>query len=76
MKQLKPLVPVIMVSGNCLPGQALRWVDCFVAKEQGPEVLLELIAELLTPRPAWKVTGNLSGRNMHLDAGRSSLQGN
>ena len=48
MKQRKPQVPIIMVSANPVPSQAtLAYVDCVVAKGQGPVLLLEQIRKLL-----------------------------
>jgi len=50
MKQRKPEVPIIMVSANPVPDQAtLACIDCFVAKGQGPVLLLEKIRQLLEP---------------------------
>jgi CheY-like chemotaxis protein len=50
MKRRKPQVPIIMVSANPVPDQAtLAFIDCFVAKGQGPDLLLEKIRSLLPP---------------------------
>jgi CheY-like chemotaxis protein len=49
MKRRKPLVPIIMVSANHVPQEALTCADCFVAKGQGPALLLEQIRQLLEP---------------------------
>lgn len=49
MKGIKPLVPVIMVSANHVPKEALTCADCFVAKGEGPALLLEQIRQLLEP---------------------------
>ena len=40
MKRRAPAVPIIMISGNRVPGEALEVVDCFIPKGQGPELLL------------------------------------
>ncbi len=47
MKRRAPLVPIIMVSGNRVPGEALALVDCFIPKGEGPELLLAAIHQLL-----------------------------
>jgi CheY-like chemotaxis protein len=47
MKRRTPKVPIIMVSGNRVPGEALEVVDCFIPKGEGPELLLAAIHQLL-----------------------------
>ncbi len=47
MKRRAPAVPIIMISGNRVPGEALAWVDCFTPKGQGPELLLAAIRQFL-----------------------------
>jgi CheY-like chemotaxis protein len=47
MKRRAPHVPIIMVSANRVPGEALALVDCFIPKGQGPELLLAAIHQLL-----------------------------
>jgi DNA-binding response OmpR family regulator len=50
MKRSKAQVPIIMVSAHLdLPEGALKSVDAFLAKGQGPELLLAQIRELLLP---------------------------
>ena len=47
MKEHRPLVPVIIVSGNRVPQEALSCAECLIAKGDGPAVLLQRIRELL-----------------------------
>jgi CheY-like chemotaxis protein len=47
MKRRTPQVPIIMVSGNHVPGEALEVVDCFIPKGEGPELLLAAIHQHL-----------------------------
>jgi CheY-like chemotaxis protein len=47
MKTRNPLVPIVMVSGNRVPGEALATVDCFIPKGDGPELLLAAIHQFL-----------------------------
>jgi two-component system alkaline phosphatase synthesis response regulator PhoP len=47
MKRRKPQIPVVMVSANEVPDEALSCVDGFIAKGQHPNVLLEQIRPLL-----------------------------
>ena len=54
MKDYKPTVPVILVSGSEVPEEAATKVDFCLRKAEGPEPLLRAIQELLTSRP---VTG-------------------
>ncbi|MGA9566838.1 MAG: response regulator [Candidatus Korobacteraceae bacterium] len=51
MKDYKPGVPVIMVSGTEVPERALAEVSLYVRKAEGPEPLLQAIRELLTSYP-------------------------
>lgn len=46
MKQLKPAVPVIMVTASSLPDGVASGADGFIAKGDGPAQLLEKIAGL------------------------------
>jgi CheY-like chemotaxis protein len=48
IKGRNPREPVIMVSANNVPHEALACVDCFVSKGQGPALLLEQIRKLLS----------------------------
>jgi CheY-like chemotaxis protein len=47
MKRRAPTVPIIMISGNRVPGEALANVDCFIPKGQGPELLLAATRQFL-----------------------------
>jgi CheY-like chemotaxis protein len=47
MKRRGPTVPIIMVSGNRVPGEALASVDCFIPKGNGPELLLAATRQFL-----------------------------
>lgn len=47
IKRRAPTVPIIMISGNRVPGEALASVDCFIPKGRGPELLLAATRELL-----------------------------
>jgi CheY-like chemotaxis protein len=46
MKRCKPLVPVILVSADDVPEEALTCVDGFVAKGQSPALLLGKIQQM------------------------------
>jgi CheY-like chemotaxis protein len=47
MKRLRPLAPIIMLSGAVdVPEQALKWVDAFIAKDSLASKLLPTIAQL------------------------------
>jgi CheY-like chemotaxis protein len=63
IKLRKPLVPVIMVSANPVPEEALHWADGFVAKGEGPALLLAQTRELSAPaRPGKVVAGEVTLR--------------
>jgi CheY-like chemotaxis protein len=47
IKQSRPNVPVVLMSGTQVPDAALTWVDSFLPKGQGPESLLSTIDRLL-----------------------------
>lgn len=48
MKQLKPSVPILMLSAYLdVPSETLRLVDKYVTKGQPPSTMLEVVAELL-----------------------------
>ncbi len=47
MKNLKPEVPILIVSGAVEPPAGLEFTDGFLMKCQGPDVLLDTIARLL-----------------------------
>ncbi|HEV2696899.1 MAG TPA: response regulator [Terriglobales bacterium] len=51
LKELRPAVPVIMLSGeNEVPNEAKQTVDAFVTKGESPAVLLAITASLLQTR--------------------------
>ena len=59
MRRLRPEAPIIMLSGAVdVPGQALQWVDTFIAKDRLASQLLPAIAQLhgrgLTPPPSYE----------------------
>jgi CheY-like chemotaxis protein len=47
MKQLKPEVPILIVSAASEPPPELEFTDAFLSKGDGPDALLEVIARLL-----------------------------
>ena len=51
MKDYRPGVPVILVSGAEVPERALSEVNRYIRKAEGPESLLRAIQELLAPHP-------------------------
>jgi CheY-like chemotaxis protein len=51
MKDYRPNVPVILVSGADVPERALAEVNRYIHKAAGPETLLQAIQELLAARP-------------------------
>ncbi len=52
MKQLKPSVPILMLSAYVdLPRETLALVDMYLTKGEGPLIMLKAVAELLTQRP-------------------------
>ena len=50
MKELKPEVPILIVSAAAEPPEGLEFLDGFLSKGEGPDVLLETVAGLLRPR--------------------------
>ncbi len=53
IKQVQPTLPVIMVADNvALPDGALKAVDAFVAKSDGPQFLLATVHSVLHVKPA------------------------
>ena len=49
MKQLKPSIPILMLSAYVdLPSETLALVDQYLTKGDGPLVMLKAVAELLT----------------------------
>ena len=47
MKQLKPAVPILIVSAAAEPPDGLQFADGFLSKGEGPDALLNAIAGLL-----------------------------
>jgi CheY-like chemotaxis protein len=47
MKQLKPFIPILMLSVD-LPNETLALVDRYLTKGEGPLMMLKAVAELLT----------------------------
>ena len=47
MKNLKPEVPILIVSGASDPPAGLEFADGFLSKGEGPDALLHVIANLL-----------------------------
>ena len=47
MKQVKPQVPILIVSAAAEPPPGLEFADGFLSKGEGPDALLECIANLL-----------------------------
>jgi len=47
MKQLKPEVPILIVSAAAEPPGGMEFSDGFISKGEGPDALLDAIAELL-----------------------------
>ncbi|MGC2108244.1 MAG: response regulator [Candidatus Korobacteraceae bacterium] len=52
MKQLKPKVPILIVSAASEEPSGLEFADGFLSKGEPPEVLLETISDLLKTRIA------------------------
>jgi CheY-like chemotaxis protein len=49
MKQLKPSIPILMLSAYLdLPSETLALVDRYLTKGEGPLMMLQAVAELLT----------------------------
>ncbi len=51
MKELKPEVPILIVSAAAEPPQGLEFADGFLSKGEGPDALLNAIAGLLHGNP-------------------------
>jgi len=48
MKQLKPSIPILMLSAYVdLPNETLALVDRYLTKGEGPQIMLKAVAELL-----------------------------
>ncbi len=52
IKRRNSKIPVIMISAMQVPADALAYVDCFIPKAEGPQILFEKIKDLLTPLPS------------------------
>jgi DNA-binding response OmpR family regulator len=51
MKAIKPQVPILIVSAASEAPKGLEFADGFLSKGEGPEALLDRIAELLQRNP-------------------------
>jgi two-component system response regulator CpxR len=51
MKELKPNVPILIVSASAEEPSGLEFADGFLPKGEAPDVLLATIARLLKPGP-------------------------
>ena len=51
MKELKPQVPILIVSAASGPPPNLEFSDGFLSKGEGPDALLDVIAYLLGRKP-------------------------
>jgi CheY-like chemotaxis protein len=49
MKELKPQIPILILSGASEKPEGLEFADGFLAKGEASEILLETIARLLAP---------------------------
>ena len=62
MKQLKPSIPILMLSAYVdLPSETLALVDRYLTKGEGPLMMLKAVAELLTrtqmaKSDSWSIT--------------------
>src|SRR5262249_31440040 len=52
MKQLKPKVPILIVSAATVEPPDLEFADGFLSKGEGPEALLQSISDLLRKQRA------------------------
>ena len=50
MKEAKPQVPILIVSAAAEPPPGMEFADGFLSKGDGPDVLLDTIAEILHTR--------------------------
>jgi len=50
MKELRPEVPILIVSAAAEPPEGLEFLDGFLSKGEGPDALLDSIAGLLRTR--------------------------
>ena len=51
MKQLKPSVPIVLLSGTRSFPEQLQYADAFLSKTEGPEEMLALVQNLLRSGP-------------------------
>jgi PAS domain S-box-containing protein len=61
MKDVKPFVPIILLSGTSSVPEPLLHADAFLSKTEGPEQLLELVQRLLHSRLS-PLSPQVSGR--------------
>jgi PAS domain S-box-containing protein len=61
MKQAKPSVPIVLLSGTSSLPEPLLHADAFLSKTEGPEQLLELVQRLLHSRSS-SINSQVSGR--------------
>jgi CheY-like chemotaxis protein len=54
MKEMKPQVPILIVSASTEPPAGLEFADGFLSKGDGPDALLDRIAQLLESGPRKK----------------------
>lgn len=52
MKQIKPDIPILILSGLTEPPEGMEFADCFLSKLEPPPVLLATVANLLAQREA------------------------
>jgi CheY-like chemotaxis protein len=52
LKQLRPQVPIIILSGNISPPEGAENADAYLCKSDGPEILLGSISALLAACPS------------------------
>ena len=52
MKQIRPDIPILILSGVTELPEGMEFADCFLSKLEPPPVLLATVAKLLTQREA------------------------
>ena len=50
MKEIKPQVPILIVSAAAEPPEGLEFADGFLSKLDGPDALLDRVASLLAEK--------------------------
>jgi len=76
MKESKPDVPVMMVSGDeCLPEEALETADCFLSKSEPIAEFLEQVDYLLSLRILFRPLPALTKASVEDGVDRSRLNG-